>query len=228
LTKSDLDVYHDLAEVQLSYGVSEEGYRETIDGAEALWSEAGSPRRIDWLLDFAELLVLVPSRDEEAQLRFITTVAQALQEYRSHVEQVQVRLFRSLCKEIGHPEVGSQIRFEEAEEDEEDRDPLRGLLDGQTLGIYTLTESAGRRAASFLEEHCADLTIHLRHDKAGSAQLKRVAQAADYFLIVTRSAKHAATDAIERHVPTERLIRPRGRGESSMLRDLAEYARQQM
>jgi len=225
LMQSDLTVYQDLVGVRLQHGVNKSDYEEIIDQAEHLWAEAGSAGRINWLLDFAELLVLAPSRDEEAQLRFLTTVVQALQKHRERVEPIQVELFRSLCKEIGHPEVGTQLPTDQSEEKREGKDPLRHLLDGRTLGIYTLTESAGRRAASFLEEHCHDLTIHLRHDKAGNAELERIAQSADYFLVVTQSAKHAATDVIEQNVATERLIRPRGKGESSMLRDLSLYAK---
>jgi len=226
LTESDLTVYQDLAGVRLQHGVSKSVYQEIIEQAEHLWKEAGSASRIDWLLDFAELLVLVPSKDEEARLRFLTTVVQALQKYRDRVEPIQIKLFRSLCEEVGHSEVGSQLPTEQAEKKLDDRDPLLDLLNGRTLGIYTLTESAGRRAASFLEDHCQELTVHLRHDKAGNAELESVAQSADYFLVVTWSAKHAATDVIEQNVPTERLIRPRGKGESSMLRDLSEYAEQ--
>jgi len=226
LTQSDLDVYRDLAEVQLNYGVGKTEYREILEGAETLWNEAGSAGRIDWLLDFAELLVLTPSRDEEAQLRFLTTVAQALKKHHGRVEPIQITLFRSLCEEVGQPKVVDGLPDEGGQEEERDTDDsLRQFLNGRTLGIYTLTESAGRRTASFLEEHCTNLTIHLRHDKAGNAELERAAENADYFLVVTRSATHAATDVIEQHVRTEYLIRPRGKGESSMLRDLAEYAR---
>lgn len=225
LTQSDFDVYRDLAEVRLSYGVTEDTYWEILEGAETLWKEAGSRRRIDWLLDFAELLILAPSRDEEAQLRFLTTASQALQKHRERIEPIQVEFFQSLCEEIGHPEVGAQLPTDQSEKETEESNPLRRLLDGQTLGIYTLTESAGRRVASFLEDHCRDVTIHLRHDKAGNDDLERTAKNADYFLVVTRSAAHAATDIIEKNVPTERLIRPQGKGESSMLRDLTSYAK---
>ncbi len=227
LTKSDFDVYRDLAEVRLGYGVNKEAYREILEGAEALWAEAGSPRRINWLLDFAELLTLVPSRDEEAQLRFLMTVVEALQKYRDHVEPIQVDLFRSLCEAVGQPEVGGQIHVEEKQKEGGSKEPLRQMLDGKTLGIYTLTESAGRRARSFLEEKCANLTVHLRHDKAGNSELEQVAENADYFLVVTWSAKHAATEVIGQHVPTERLIRPQGKGESSMIRDLVDYAKKE-
>jgi hypothetical protein len=227
LTKSDFDVYRDLAEVRLEYGVDKDAYREILEGAEALWAEAGSPRRINWLLDFAELLTLVPSRDEEAQLRFLMEVVKALQNYRDHVDPIQVDLFRSLCEAVSQPEVGGHIQMEEDREEEESKEPLRQMLDGKTLGIYTLTESAGRRSRSFLEEKCDSLTVHLRHDKSGNSELEQVAKNADYFLVVTRSAKHAATEAIGQHVPTERLIRPQGKGESSMIRDLVDYAKKE-
>ena len=188
-----------------------------------LWNMGESARRIGWLLDFAELLALTSTRDEEVQMRFLTMVVGAIRKHEKHVEPVQIELFRSLCDDIGHPEVAANLEIETDETEAETRDPWREVLDGQTLGIYTLTESAGRRVKQFLEEQCPDLTVHLRHDKAGSPELHRVAERADYFLVVTRSATHAATDVIEQHVPAERLIRPQGKGESSMLRDLATY-----
>jgi transcription antitermination factor NusG len=223
LTKSDLDVYRDLAEVRLGYGVGEDAYREILDGAETLWKEAGSAGRVDWLLDFAELLVLAPSQDEEAQLRFLSSVAQAIQKYRGRIEPIQIDLFCSLCDEVKQSEIAGQVGGSvEQNKEDESGDELCRILSGRTLGIYTLTESAGRRVKAFLESRCGGVTVKLRHDKKGSAELHRVAENADYFLVVTRSATHAATDVIEQHVPTSRLIYPRGKGESSMLRDLAE------
>jgi hypothetical protein len=228
LTQSDLTVYQDLVEVRLQHGVSKSDYEEIIAQAEHLWEEAGSAGRIDWLLDFAELLVLAPSRDEEAQLRFLSSVLQAIQKYRGHVESIQIDFFCSLCEEIEQPEVAEQVReLGDRDEDDESSDKLCLALNGKTLGIYTLTESAGRRVKAFLESRCGGVTVKLRHDKKGSAELHRVAENADYFLVVTRSATHAATDVIEQHVPTERLIYPRGKGESSMIRDLTETLAQE-
>lgn len=225
LVQSDFDVYLDLSEIRLEYGGVEQEYREVIDGAVELWNEGKSPYRINWLLDFAELLALTSTRDEEAQLRFLTTVVEAIQKHRNHVEPAQVKFFRRLCEDVGHPNVGAGLEVEADEEgDAEPEEVLCRMLRGQTLGIYTLTESAGRRVKSFLEERCARVTIHLRHDKEGNQELHRIAENADYFLVVTRSAKHAATDVIGQHVPTERLIRPQGKGESSMIRDLVDYA----
>lgn len=226
--QSDFDVYLNLSEIRLEYGVTEEGYREVTDGAIELWNEEEAPHRINWLLDFAELLALTSARDEEAQLRFLTTVVEAIQKYRNYVEPAQVKLFRRLCEDIGHPDLGGGLKVETDEEgDAEPEEVLCRMLSGQTLGIYTLRESAGRRVKSFLEERCAGVTIHLRHDKEGNQELHQVAENADYFLVVTRSAKHAATDVIDQHIPTERLIRPKGKGESSMIRDLVDYAKKE-
>ena len=227
LTKSDFDVYLDLAGVLLDLGSDAVAYRDLIDGALLLWEEDASARRIDWLLDFAELLVLAPARDDEAQVRFLTIVVSAIRKHEKHIEPMQVEFFRGLCSEIGHPEVAADLRGKgHAEEDAKPEGAMERVFGGQTLGIYTLTVSAGRRVKSFLEERCAGATVHLRHDKGGSAELHRIAENADFFLVVTRSATHAATEVIEQHVPTERLIRPRGKGESSMIRDLAAYARE--
>jgi len=228
LVQSDFDVYLDLSEIRLEYGVTEQEYREVIDGAVELWNEGEAPYRINWLLDFAELLALTSARDKEAQLRFLTTVVEAIHKHRNHVEPAQIKFFRRLCEDVGHPDVGAGLEVEADEDgDAEPEEVLCRMLRGQTLGIYTLTESAGRRVKSFLEERCAGVTIHLRHDKEGNQELHQVAENADYFLVVTRSAKHAATDVIGQHVPTERLIRPQGKGESSMIRDLVGYAKKE-
>ena len=84
------------------------------------------------------------------------------------------------------------------------------------------------RARDIITERCPNTTIHLRHDKHGNPELHRTAQSADYFLVVTRSATHSATGVIEQHVPTDRLIRPHGKGTSSMIRDLVQYARKRI
>jgi hypothetical protein len=225
LTRSDLDVYRDLAEMRLEYGVSTKEYKEIVEYARYIWSDLESRLHVDWLLEFAELLVLAPTRDEEARLQFLTTVAQAIRRFSDHVEPIQIELFGDLCKEVNQDEVASGLEdLLPQSEDRDDRDVLGQLLNGSTLGIYTLTESAGRRVERFLQERCPDVTVHLRHDKAGSDELHRIARNCDYFLVVTRSASHAATGVIEHHVPTDRLIRPDGKGQSSMLRALQAYA----
>jgi hypothetical protein len=220
--RSDLDVFLDLSEVRLDQGVTDDAYTEIIDGATALWDDCKSARHVDWLLDFAELLVLAPTRDAEAQMRLLTTVVGAIRQYERHVDPVQVELFRRLCEDVDHPEVAAGLNAEVEASGQQDR--LCDMLHGSTLGIYTLTENAGRRAKSFLEDRCTGLTVHLRHDKAGSSELHTVAQNADYFVVVTRSATHAATDVIEQHMSMDRLIRPKGKGSSSLLRALQDYA----
>jgi hypothetical protein len=226
LDSSDLNVYQDLAAIVLRGKISGQVYNDIIDGAEILWEGQESPEHIDWLLDFAELLALAPTRDENARLRIVATTAEAVAKFYNHVCGPQVGLFRKLCRDIGHPEIGENAvaAHGDSDHEQESRDPLCEMLCGATLGIYTLTESAGRRARDFLQSHCSEVTIHLRSDKKGSADLHQAAESADYFLVVTRSATHAATGVIEQHVHSERLIRPRGKGESSMIRDIAEYA----
>ena len=227
LTKSDLEVYRDLAEIRLAYGTSADEYRELIESVRYMWSEMEARRHLDWLLDFAELLVLSPARDEEARLQFLTTVAQSIRRLADHIEPIQIGLFCDLCEEVDQVEVttGLQDLVRQTREEDE-RDLLCQLLNGRTLGIYTLTEAAGRRVERLLADRCPRVTIHLRHDKAGSDELHRVARSSDYFLVVTRSATHAASGVIEQHVPTDCLIRPDGKGQSSMLRALQEYARE--
>lgn len=227
LTENDLEVYLDLSEMLLGRGVSKNVYGEVVtEEVPYIWEKMHSPHHVDWLLDVAEVLRLTPARDESALLNFLSQVVQAVNQYREHIQPIQLDLLSSLCDEVGHPEMMPDINMSDDGEEEE-HDPVQVLLDDKTLGIYTLTESAGRRVKSFLDERYPTAKINLSHDKHGGSRLHQIAQAADYFLVVSRSASHAATGIIEQHIPTERLIYPQGKGSSSMIRDLAEYARKQ-
>src|SRR5207248_7727343 len=86
-------------------------------------------------------------------------------------------------------------------------DPL-SRLNGR-LVIHTLTEGAGHRVRLILQQRSPECQVELNSDKTGTCQLKELARSADLFVMVTASAKHAATGFIEMHRPAGRpLLRP--------------------
>ena len=65
--------------------------------------------------------------------------------------------------------------------------------------------------------------VEINSEKVGSVKLRDLARNADIFVIVTRSAKHAATNFIEMHRKDKPTLRPTGKGTSSILYELAQY-----
>ena len=83
---------------------------------------------------------------------------------------------------------------------------------GKIIAIYTLTESAGRQAAVLLQQLVPNISVELSHDKVGNERLQMLARNADLFVVVTQSAKHAATLFIQRYRQSRPLLFPKGRG----------------
>lgn len=95
-------------------------------------------------------------------------------------------------------------------------------LYGKVIGIYTLTESAGQQAKSFIETMYSGVTVKLSADKVGSERLKGLSRSADIFLFTSKSSSHQAFYCIKDHATTE-PIQVSGKGTSSILNALQAH-----
>lgn len=92
--------------------------------------------------------------------------------------------------------------------------------------MYSLQESALRRAARVIEELSPGSRVDTFNDHVGgSAALRKASTTADIFIIATGAAKHAATTFIEDHRPKGlQTGYARGKGSASLLEALREFA----
>jgi len=135
-----------------------------------------------------------------------------------------------LARELGLADLLTGVSLARPEADDEGRgdpeDPLAKL--SGILAIHSLTEPAAIRAREIVCARSPGCEVRLNHDHVGTLELKELAQKADLFVMVTASSKHAATGFIETHRPQCRpLLRPSGKGTSSILQVLAEHLRSQ-
>ena len=91
------------------------------------------------------------------------------------------------------------------------------------VAIYTLTESVGKRAAELLKSLYPGIRVELVHDHVSTPRLEELARNANVFVVVWRSAKHAATQAIEQLRPALPTLYPPGSGCASLLRIVAAF-----
>ena len=99
-------------------------------------------------------------------------------------------------------------------------------LAGRTVGVYTLTPQVGVRAKQVIEARFPGVRVEVDSSHVSTPALEHLAATADFLIVSIRSAKHAATDAIDRCRPRELpTIIPGGRGSSRMVEALLDAVR---
>jgi hypothetical protein len=222
----DLTVFHQLVQAMLSFGGGSESYLELVGYAQDLLRDYAARSRIDWALDMLDLLLSSECPAPDARLSFAASVAGAFQKYSRWITPVQQRFLSDLCQDLGHPELIPPQAVPKPEDVDKlgAGDPL-SRLGGRSVAVYTLTENAGRRFVEVLMRECPSVVAETNHDHVATNQLKHLARNADVFIMVTASAKHAATLFIQSQRPSDLpLIRPSGKGTASMLRAIRGYA----
>jgi hypothetical protein len=99
------------------------------------------------------------------------------------------------------------------------------LLARKIVGIYTLTETAGRQAQAVLQSAVPDIVVDLNHDHAASSALAALVARSDLMVVAWASAKHAATEFIKARRGARPLVYAAGRGASSIVRAIEDWAR---
>ena len=195
-------------------GPSNADYEHLLSSLTTIWEERGNPRRIDWALDLLDLLTAAPSPDPGARDAFFEAVFATIQKHTRRLDPAQRSLLKLLCSDLERA-IPSFLPEFEGPADE----IATNALAGKMVAIYTLGESSGKRASDLIGMIYQDADIRVNHDHVGTEQLRYLARHADYFLMVTRSAKHAATNFIKDERPKDKrpVDYPSGKGSSSII-----------
>jgi hypothetical protein len=219
---TDLKLWADLAESTLQMGLSTQAYTELMEQAILLWQTYQAPDLIDWALNILDSTVLHPCRDLQARNSFLSAVFAGLAAFPQRLTELQLKLFKQLCKECGQPTLCDSLERESV--DSPEPLDLYSKLKKKSLAIYTLTQQAGERLKSLLETWFEGVTVVVSNDKVGSTSLRKMAENVDIFLVCTGSAKHAATNFIQEHRPKDRTtILVTAKGTTGMLNALLAH-----
>jgi hypothetical protein len=220
---SHLVLFNDLVTVLLGMGVSSRQYADLMDYALELWDYYQAPSTIDWGLDLINVFVVHPCADRDRRSQLLFKIAESIRNFTNRVDEIQLSVFHSLVKDL-NLEASFPDSQNESENDNNDSQDVFQKLKNKAILIYTLTEPVAQRAKSFLENACEGITVHLSHDKGGSDRLRQWVRNDDLVVVVTASAKHAATNFIEEHRPSSKPLLPvNSKGSASLLRLLQQY-----
>lgn len=230
--REDWAVAESLALSILDAGASASDYTEVVQALTIIWEQRGEVSRLDWALDLLDRLTTTPNLDGPARDRFFDAVRKTFHDHRRRIDASQIEFFALLCNDLHRredfeslPNLHVSASIDGIAIQTKVFDALRDKI----VGIYTLTEAAGVRAKRLLEHMIPDIDVRLSHDTGGSVRLRTIAREADYLVVVTQSAKHAATDFIksERTKGKRDLIYPSGKGSSSLVSALLDCVKQE-
>jgi hypothetical protein len=218
---ASLEVAYNSAEAVLVAGVDRAAYDELLEQLGLVWERMAARRHVAWLADILELLEMFPG-PRDALLGFAATTIGPVRGAVGRASPVVLDALRASLLRIGADDLAASVP-PASEPTAEDAVPS---LAGQLVGIYTLSPQVALRARQAIESRFPGVRVEVDSSHVSTTSLEHLAAAADYLIVSIRSAKHAATDAIDRCRPRDRpTIIPGGRGSSRMLEALVDALR---
>jgi hypothetical protein len=213
--------FFDLALQVIDSGPTRDRYADLVATAEELWRRVRSRETVPWVLDVIDLLAAHPAPDPAVRIAFVSTVGQTLWDFAERMPIDERELFESAAADCGVALALPPPPAREAEADD-----VWSLLNGKSVGLYSLLEGVGERFRARLQALAHDVQVEHNRDTVATETLKSLAAGADYFVVDTRHASHAATGAIDAARPREQQLFPNGGGLSSFIARLRDALEQ--
>lgn len=213
--QATLIISQDIVETLLQISPNNVQYVHVLSMVDDIVEKTNGKKYINWLLDYAELLISENSVDTRIRDKTLENLLTKIYDQKQWLEEYQLQFVLKLASLIGIQELFNEVNST-------DNESIVNIWDNfknKTIGIYTLSENAGRHAKEYLEEHIENVKVLLNHDKYATEALCHLAHASDYLVLVTHAAKHAATGEIQKILRQKGVdpLFPIGKGSSSII-----------
>jgi hypothetical protein len=199
--------------------LTKKDYQERAEEAASMLDRVTARIDPSQALDFLDVLIAHPAPDPRPRQSAFTKVNELRERNPEDWNREHHRFLRKLALEGGLENLIPPVPDVQESESTE-TDPL-GWLRGKYVGIYTLNESAGRRAEKEIRSRVNDVDVRRSNAHQSTESLVAMSKNSDVMVVVTRQATHAATDAITSNLgPETELVRPKGGGTRSIIAEL--------
>jgi hypothetical protein len=225
LSRADLDLLSQLTSLLIEQGLSPGDYVSLMGDLEDVQKRIGSYAYLPWSLDVSEALAILPCPSDDARdarLRLFLQVLGQAAGFAHRLAPADLIPIETLAKDYGVGSEAVTALKREAATDDASAAPLPNL-DGKTIGIYTLAEAAGSRAKAALEGLFPGCMVIVNSDLVATAQLTRLAKAADLFVFAWKSSSHQAFYCVKDALAGKEPIWAPGKGTASILRAVLEH-----
>ncbi|CDZ42303.1 Hypothetical protein NGAL_HAMBI1146_50690 [Neorhizobium galegae bv. officinalis] len=220
LSRSDLDLLAQLTTLLIEHGLSSSEYVSLMNDLEDVQKRIGSYVYLPWSLDVAEALAILPSPSDQARdarLRLFLQVLGQAAGFAHRLAPADFLAVDTLAKDYGvDAEAVSALKREQGADDVGAASYTN--LEGKTIGIYTLAETAGSRAKVALESLFPGCRVLVNSDLVATSQLTNLAKTADLFVFAWKSSSHQAFYCVKDALDGKEPIWAPGKGTASILR----------
>ena len=212
-----------VVDVRLQLGVTVADYRDLLGQLSSAINAVDTPSVATIALEAIEIVVNAACPAPSERQGFVVAIAELFRRWYRRVDRAEIVLLQHLAEELG---VAEAVTQPEPVQDKPQQQSEWNTLDGKKVALYSLQESALRRAALVMRELCPRVRVNTFHDHVGGSPALRSASAtADVFVIATAAAKHSATAFIESHRPSGACtLYARGQGSASLVAALREHS----
>lgn len=204
----------DIMDRTFECGCTASEYKRLLDAVGEHFTEIG-PRSIGFVADAISLVLDASVLDAGARDTLLARGFAAVLRSLERLDPTELLVLQHVFLAAGVP-------VEPFSEGEEALPPR--ARSPRVVGIYSLEESAARRAASWISEMVTDVDVRLSHEHVNSDRLVSTVRSAEVMLVHTSKATHAATDAIATaalgYTP---VVRVSGRGASALFREFVRW-----
>ena len=196
-------------------------YTHALDCLQEVWDgDNGAKRRgaVNYYLDVIDVLADAACGDLDRRVKLWNVFQEFLIKQWEKLDEAQKLSAVKLAEDL----IGTSKQFPSIyinQEPEDSRETIN--LSGKQLAIYSLTEGAGRRAASVIGKKYPGLAVVLNNDKTATSSLLNLADKASFFVFAAKSAAHQAFYPVSDR--RKDLIYPDGKGSTSIIRAFVEY-----
>lgn len=214
-----------LCESLSTVGPPQSTFEEIIEWTAEILDENTAATTVSWVCDVVQTLTSIPaSGSTEPVLGFYYRALEALRPYRSALDTIDLEALEVVAAELG-TQISPEFRATRADIDGDDPTAAYRYLEEKTVILHSLTESAITRASQVLKRLVPTVDVRTNSEHDGSTQLAQLSTNADLFVVVTASAKHAATTFINHHRPHGLpTVLVNSRGSTAILRELANFS----
>ncbi|MDA8637294.1 hypothetical protein N9L49_01600 [Rhodospirillales bacterium] len=198
----------------LETGLSEVQYKSLLSDIGDTIPDGAGTADVFWLLDIAEVLTRFSAIQQAARTTLLNQILASLQSVVHQLSFLQQSAYENIATAAGWDPLPQKENAAQKS--------LSDLLEGKLVGIYTLTESSGRQAKAAIERISPGVKVEVSSEKVCTTRLTRLSQNADFMVVTTSSAKHAATDCIRAQRTVDSILYAAGRGYCSILRSLED------
>lgn len=209
------EAYLVLLDQLLESGPTEARYRDTLQHAISLWRRISAPVAVDWGLGLVDILLNAPVPAADARVAVVTEVLNKVRDFQQRLNSRQNSELEALAEEIGLP-------VRQLPKPAEGVDLVWHRLNGTIVGVYSLLPRAAESLSKRLSRLCSPGAIEGNADTVATPALRALTTRADYLIVDTWHAAHAATSAIDAVRPRDQQILPKGRGITGFLQALEQ------